>query len=41
LGCFIGTTLPQAQQAELMNEFQTEEEETDYEEEEEGGNTNI
>lgn len=41
LGCFIGTTLPQEQQAELMNEFETEEEDTDYEEEEESGNTNI
>lgn len=36
LGCFIGSTLPPEQQAELMNEFQTEEEEG-YEEEEENG----
>jgi hypothetical protein len=40
LGCFIGTTLPREQQAELMNEFRTEEEEAGYEEEDEG-NINI
>jgi hypothetical protein len=33
LGCFVGTTLPQEQQAELVHEFQPEEEDGGYEDE--------